>query len=336
MNEIRCDTVPIPGGQRYAESVFPYALELRSPSSIDQVVRWASDQRQHLLGLATQHGAVLLRGFPIGSAGAFDALIDALGVENFPYKKSLSNAVRINYSDRVFSANEAPPDVRIYLHHELAQTPMFPEYIFFYCEIAPRSGGETPICRSDVLYQQLVQIEPEFVQDLEEYGLQYTNVMPSADDLNSGMGRSWQSTLGVDSREAAEARLQELGYAWQWMDDGSLRASTPPLPAVREVSPGRRTLFNQLIAAYSGWADDRNDPSKAIRLGDGRPLAPRAARRMIELADTLTFDLRWRPSDVVLMDNTVAMHGRRPFEGSRRVLASLGNMRTHGPARVTA
>lgn len=336
MDEIRVEEVTLPRTQRYTDSVFPSALELRTPASISRVVEWVADQRERLLGMTRQHGAVLLRGFPVQVASDFDALINSLCVENFPYKQSLSNAVRVNYTERVFSANEAPPTVRIYLHHELAQTPMFPEFIFFFCEIAPEKGGETPICRSDVLYERLAQSEPQFVQDLEAYGLQYTNVMPSADDLNSGMGRSWQSTLGVASREQAERRLEDLGYSWQWLDDGALRASTPPLPAVREVSPGRKTLFNQLIAAYSGWSDDRNDPSKAIRLGNGQPLDPRAVQCMIDLADALTFDVRWQPTDVVLMDNTLAMHGRRPFEGSRRVLASLANMRTHGPVRVPA
>ena len=44
---------------------------------------------------------------------------------------------------------------------------------------------------------------------------------------------------------------------------------------------------------------------------------------VIRLADELTFDIPWQTGDVALVDNLVAMHGRRPFEGSRRVLASL-------------
>lgn len=44
---------------------------------------------------------------------------------------------------------------------------------------------------------------------------------------------------------------------------------------------------------------------------------------VIRLADQLTFDIPWQTGDVVLVDNFVTMHGRRPFEGQRRVLASL-------------
>ena len=42
-----------------------------------------------------------------------------------------------------------------------------------------------------------------------------------------------------------------------------------------------------------------------------------------EVAEKLTVNLQWQRGDVALVDNFVAMHGRRSFEGSRKVLASL-------------
>ena len=153
--------------------------------------------------------------------------------------------------------------------------------------------------------------------------------MPAEDDAHSGMGRSWQSTLRVARKADAEMHLARLGYSWNWLEDDCLRATTPTLPAVRELTDGRTTLFNQLIAAYSGWSDKRNDPSSAIRLGNDQPLESQAVAHMIELAEEITFDLNWSSGDAVLIDNTVVMHGRRPFVGKRKVLASLGNMETH-------
>ena len=199
----------------------------------------------------------------------------------------------------------------------------------FFCEIAPQLGGETPLCRSDVLFERLAERCPEFVAKCEQSGLKYTNVMPGADDPNSGMGRSWQSTLGVDTKEAAEARLNELGYSFEWMADGCLRATTPALPAVMEVNLGQKTFFNQLIAAYCGWKDTRNDPSDAIRHGDGTKLDADAVNVAVELAEELAYDHKWEVGDIVLLDNTVAMHARRPFSGTRKVLASLAEMQTH-------
>ncbi len=325
----RASLASLPGQQVHGDSVFPLVYQCETPDApLAKAVAWVRERRDQLLREAHQHGGVLFRGFPTQSAEDFDAFISALDVPNFPYRKSLSNAVRVNRTERVFSANEAPPDVQIFFHHEMAQTPIFPGRIAFFCEVAAAEGGATPICRSDVLYERLQAELPQFIRDCEQKGLRYTNVMPDANDPKSGMGRSWKSTLEVDGREGAEARLRELGYSWEWLPDGCLKATTPPLPAVMEVGPGRRTFFNQLIAAYCGWKDTRNDPSAAIRHGDGSRLDAHAVARAIEIADELAFDMQWQAGDAVLLDNTIAMHARKSFRGTRKVLASLMDART--------
>ncbi|MCO8120617.1 TauD/TfdA family dioxygenase [Stieleria sp. TO1_6] len=312
------------------DSLFPYAYGCENPDlSLEEVVQWVSDNRDLFLAQSSRHGAVAFRGFPTPTGEDFDQFIAALNIANFPYAKSLSNAVRVNRTPRVFSANEAPPEVKIYFHHEMAQTPLYPKYILFFCEIAPLSGGATPLCRSDILFTQLSERCPEFAAKCEQTGLRYTNVMPGVDDPKSGMGRSWQSTLGVESKTAAEKRLSDLGYTFQWLADDCLKATTPQLPAVMEVSPGQKTFFNQLIAAYCGWKDPRNDPSDAIRHGDGSKLDAEAVNVAVELAEELAYDHQWQAGDIVLLDNTVAMHARRPFQGTRKVLASLAEMQTH-------
>lgn len=268
-------------------------------------------------------GALLFRGFDVPDPQAFDAAVSGYGEAGFTYEDSLSNAVRTNVTPRVFTANEAPPTTEIFLHHEMAQTPIYPAKLFFYCEIAPQIGGATPLCRSDWVLGQLTADAPDFVARAQEHGVRYTNVMPGSDDAGSGQGRSWRSTLSAADEAGAEARLAQLGYDWEWRADGSLRATTPVLDAVRTMPDGRRTFFNQLIAAFRGWADSRNDPGRAITFGDGTPITQDDMAPAIRIADELTYDLAWQAGDVALIDNFLVMHGRRPFEGKRRVLASL-------------
>ena len=284
---------------------------------------WVAANRDDIIAKATEHGAILFRGFPLATAEDFDLFVAAFDLPNFPYDQSLSNAVRVNRTPRVFTANEAPPTVTIFLHHEMAQTPVYPSRLFFFCEQPAAAGGATPLCRSDVLWDRILARHPDFSRDCAAKGLRYSNVMPPAADASSGIGRSWQSTLRAQSREQAEERLTALGYSWQWLDGDCLRATTPVLPAVRDLPDDRRAFFNQLIAAYHGWKDTRNDPSKAITFGDGTPLDAESVADVARLAEELTFDLRWERGDVALVDNFVTMHGRRTFEGTRKVLASL-------------
>jgi hypothetical protein len=320
---VRVRPFALPGQQSHGSTVFPLAYRCDECLHCDDAVGWVLVNRRYLVGQAATHGAVLFRGFPLATAEDFDAFVAAFGLPNFPYYESLSNAVRVNRTPRVFTANEAPPTVAIYLHHEMAQTPVYPSRLFFFCEQPAETGGATPICRSDVLWERLSRRCPAFARDCEAKGLRYSHVMPAADDAKSGMGRGWQSTLRATTREEAETRLCGLGYSWEWLPDGGLRATTPTLPAVRDLGGGRKAFFNQLIAASQGWKDARNDPSKAVTFGDGTPLDRDAALVAAELGEELAFDIPWEQGDVALVDNFVAMHGRRTFTGTRKVLASL-------------
>ena len=312
----------LPGQHEYNGAPFPLALEVAA-DSLETTREWITENAVSLGTQAAAHGAVLLRGLPLATPEDFDAAVTAFGFPNFSYADSLSNAYRLNFTERVFSANEAPPEVTIFLHHEMAQTPIYPSKLFFFCQSAPETGGATPICRSDILWERLTTERPSFASDCKNKGLKYSNVMPAEADTQSGMGRSWQSTFSADTRESAEARMTDLGYTWKWQSNGDLRATTPVLPAVRDLGDGRHSFFNQLIAAYHGWKDTRNDPAKAINFGDNTLLDPEDVATAGALADNCTFDLPWQPGDLALVDNYTAMHGRRTFTGPRKILASL-------------
>jgi alpha-ketoglutarate-dependent taurine dioxygenase len=323
-SEVTVSSTALPGQQAHRGGAFPLVLECRTPAADLAAARgWLAAHKDELIGKAAAHGAVLFRGFPLATAEDFDAFVAAFGLPNFPYYESLSNAVRVNKTPRVFTANEAPPPVTIFLHHEMAQTPVYPSKLFFFCEQPAQAGGATPVCRSDVLWERLKEGHPAFAADCEAKGLRYSHVMPAENDAASGMGRSWQGTLRATTPGQAEARLRGLNYSWEWLPGGGLRVTTPTLPAVRKLHDGRTSFFNQLIAAYHGWKDTRNDPSRAVTFGDGSPLDPDGAKAAAELGEELAFDVPWRKGDVALVDNFVAMHGRRTFTGTRKVLASL-------------
>ena len=324
VNDLQVETFALKGQKEHDGQVFPLAYRYDSAkATLEEATKWTAEHATEINSQAAKHGAVLLRGFPLASAEDFDAMVEAFDLPGFSYDDSLSNAYRINFTPRVFSANEAPPEATISLHHEMAQTPLYPSKLFFFCQVAPETGGATPICRSDVLWDRLVEKRPAFASNCKEKGLRYSNVMPAKADNASSMGRSWQSTFSADTREEAEARMNSLNYIWEWLPNGELRATTPVLPAVRDLGNGRHSFFNQLIAAFSGWKDARNDPSKAITFGDGSAIDPSDVQEASTLADELTFDVPWQAGDLVLVDNYVAMHGRRSFTGTRKVMASL-------------
>jgi hypothetical protein len=322
MDEFSAQIISLATQQRYSDSVFPLMYE-GQPSDVTSVLHWIVKNKVKIEDELKIHGAILFRDMGVNDDQSFDCFIRAFDWPSFTYEESLSNAVRRNRTELVFTANEAPPDVSIFLHHEMAQTPIYPSKLFFYCELASQSGGYTPICRSDVLLEHLKREIPNFVHACEDKGVRYSQTMPSDNDLESGQGRSWGSTLSANSPDEAETKLRKLKYEWQWRGDGSLSVITPRLPAIRILDDGRKVFFNQLIAAFRGWQDARNVGEKSICYGDNSPISNEDMEVVIRLSDLLTFDVPWQNGDIVLVDNFMTMHGRRPFEGQRRVLASL-------------
>jgi alpha-ketoglutarate-dependent taurine dioxygenase len=306
---------------------FPSIIENDgSIETLTQAQSWISQNQASLKkGLACT-GALLFRGFPVSDAVSYDAFFSAFGYNNFTYKESLSNAVRINYTDLVFSANEAPKEVEIYLHNEMAQTPVFPNIISLFCEKAADIGGATILCRSDIVYQKIAAAEPQLTEKLATLGVKYTSRIPAADNPDSAQGRGWQSTLSVENRDQAEQKLLSLGYRWQWHADGSLLAQTKALPAIKPIDNDRQVFFNQIIAAYEGWEGVKADPSVGLCFGDDSPIPKSFLDSICALAAETAYDLMWQDGDVAIVDNHLSMHGRRPYGGDRvrRVLVTLG------------
>lgn len=267
-------------------------------------------------------GAVLLRGFPIHTAHDFNEVVVAFGYEELPYVGGA--APRTNVLGRVFTSNESPPDQPIPFHHEMAQVPEYPAKLFFYCEVEPAIGGETPIVPSHLIYKRMAEKFPDFVKKLEETGLLYIRILGEDDDPSSPIGRGWHSTFLTKDKDEAEKRAARVGTKLEWLEDGGVKTIMGPISAIKvDLSRGRKIWFNSMVAAFTGWKDSRNDPEKAVTFGDGTPLPTDVILACLRILDEEAVAIPWRKGDVLLLDNLAVLHSRRSFEPPRRVLASL-------------
>jgi hypothetical protein len=57
--------------------------------------------------------------------------------------------------------------------------------------------------------------------------------------------------------------------------------------------------------------------------GDGGELDVDDLRTVREACRVEAIDVRWRTHDVLLLDNLLVLHGRRPFQGTRQVLVAM-------------
>ena len=308
----------------------PFLQEVENDSGLNNLKStqdWLKENKIFIELKLEEHGAIIFKDLPVKTAEDFDQFVSTFNYDTFTYEESLSNAVRINKTDKVFTANEAPREVEIFLHHEMAQTPTYPKNIFFFCKSASETGGETPLCRSDQLYEALLKADKALVESFEKFGVIYNSIMSSGDELISGQGRSWQKTLGVSSKNDAEEKLSKLGYSWNWIEDDNLSVTTKTLQATKELGNGQKSFFNQVIAASLGWKKNSENQIVPVRFGNGEEIKESYIELISELAQSLTLLRSWQDHDILLIDNYRVMHGRKPFAGNknREVLVSLTN-----------
>ena len=286
---------------------------------------WLIENKKSIELKLDEQGAILFKDLPIMTAEDFDQFVSTFNYDTFTYEESLSNAVRINKTNKVFTANEAPKEVEIFLHHEMAQTPTYPQKIFFFCRSAANKGGETPLCRSDDLYEALLREDKNLIDRFEDLGVIYTSIMTSEDEFMSGQGRSWQRTLGVTSRDEAEIKLANLGYSWDWIEENNLSVTTRTFKAIKELAEGKKSFFNQVIAASLGWIKNSKNQVSPVRFGNGDEIEQSHIELITDLAESLTLLRSWQDNDILIIDNYRVMHGRKPFSGqkNREVLVSL-------------
>ena len=284
---------------------------------------WLGDHRQELQALLIKHGVILFRGFPVSSADHFEKMLDQTDFVNMPYVGGAAPRTQVTAS-RIVTANESPASEKIPFHHEMAQVPTPPGYIFFYCDVAPEEGGATSLLHSAEICDRFFQIDAGFASKIERLGVRYRRVMPEVTDRTSAIGRSWKETFQIETRLQAEQVMREAGMSWQWLDDGSLRTETKTLQAIRvDQETGEKVFFNSIVAVFSGWNDSRNRGVNSVVSDDDELMDKEVIDQLITQMDELCVNFKWQPGDVIWVNNHTVMHARQPYKGDRLTLASI-------------
>tara|TARA_R110002072_G_scaffold13418_12_gene56323 strand:- start:91638 stop:92654 length:1017 start_codon:yes stop_codon:yes gene_type:complete len=330
---VSLNTVTIAEQRLIKHKLFPLvvaATDAEAGFSDSELHQWMRNHRVEIHKRLIDHGAVLLRGFPVSTADAFEQLLDQTQYQNMPYIGGAAPRNKVTES-RIVTANEAPASESIPFHHEMAQVPTPPGYIFFFCDVASETGGSTSLLHSGEVCEVFFELNPEFAKTVESEGVCYTRVMPSETDTSSPIGRSWKETFNASSRNDAELAMKDAAMAWEWLEDNSLRTTTQILPGIRyDEETDQRVFFNSISAVYNGWDDARNEGKKAVTTGTGKPMDAEVLDALTAKMSELAVNFRWQPGDVLLINNHTVLHARQPYTGERRILAAIAFKETAG------
>src|SRR5690606_14832416 len=240
---------------------------------------------------------------------------------------------------RVFEATAAPADFRLRLHQEMAYLPHYPNFLCFYCHVAPPEGGETII---GDMRDFLPRVDPVFLARIRDKGVFYIRnfrdpARSTGSPLLDSVHRTWQEAFYTDSKAHVEAECARMGLGCEWLANGSVSVTYRARGFIDHPQTGQEIWFNQIAtqsvtlenfgpARYPLMRDFYSDdypPPFDTRYGDRSKIDLEDVNGLYPIYDDMVVAIPYRQGDVLLIDNYQTAHGRNPYSGTRDVRVML-------------
>ena len=291
------------------------------------LLEWAGANREWIESRLRESGALLFRGFDGQTVARFEDFGRAVCGELLEYRERSSprHSVRGN----IYTSTDYPAEHDIFLHNENSYQYRWPMKLLFYCDQPSPAGGETPVadCR-----KVFARIDPAVTARFRELGWMYVR------NFGDGFGLPWQSVFRTEDRAAVEEHCRSVGILPEWKEGDRLRTRAVRPAVSRHPLTGETVWFNHATFFHVTTLEEgvrralladfpAEDLPTNTFYGDGSPIEPEVLEHLREAYRQETVALPWQQGDIMLVDNMLAAHGRRPYAGPRRILVAMGEPR---------
>lgn len=251
-----------------------------------------------------ESGVLLLRGFE-PSLESYSDLVQRCST------RTTLDPARVFHgpvAQKVDAGNDAVP-----LHQENATTPFVPHLVWLFCQRAARSGSQTTVCDGYELWDGLSEVAREAFRGRD---------LMFAREVSEARWRPFVFHLLEGRKPAEDVGLDDLlgllddpeSTRLEQRDNGAIyyEFCTPA------VHP---TRFGERLAFCNGMLTDAvyYEPPR-ITFADGAEIPEALVAEVRAVSDRLTGEIAWQHGDVLLLDNTRVMHGRRAITDPERTL----------------
>ena len=285
--------------------------------------QWATNNRDFIQQRLQRHGGILFRGFNLSAVDEFEVLLRTLAGDLLEY--SYRSTPRTQVSGRIYTSTEYPAHQTIPLHNEMSYTRNWPMTLGFFCVEAAPEGGETPIADSRKVFNS---IDPEIREQFARKRVMYVRNYGDALDL------SWQNVFQTNDRAEVEAYCRSADIEFEWKSGNELSTRQVCQAIATHPVTGEPVWFNQAHLFHVSSLDPEirasllssagGEPPRNACYGDGSPIEDAALEEVRAAYAKEMVVFPWQKHDVLLLDNMLAAHGRKPYRGARKIVVGMG------------
>jgi len=186
------------------------------------------------------------------------------------------------------------------MHGELYYTDRRPVMLWFFCERPAAQDGETTVCDGAQIYDALSKDSKDL---LAKHKVKY---------IRRYQDGEWQLIYQTEDLNEALKFCSGNGITAH-VEDGRVLTTEYLSPGVIKSRWGdHRVYINNILPVV--WQEEQLKRNNSIvRLEDGSKIPKHLIDDVVAAQKRLIIPLPWKHGDFAAIDNTRAMHGRRPF-----------------------
>ena len=298
-------------------------LLIEPMTSNTDLIGWARANLGKIKAWLKIHGGILFRGFNLSTTEDFESLIVAVSGNLLDY--SYRSTPRTRVSGKIYTSTEYPAQQSIPLHNENSYARDWPMKIWFFSLRCATTGGETPIADSRRVYQR---IPPRIRELFAQKGVMYVR------NYGSGLDLSWEEVFQTTSKSEVESYCRSFGLDFEWLPEDGLRTRQVCQAVARHPHTREMVWFNQAQLFHISRLKPEireamltifkeEDLPRNILYGDGTQIDPDDLDQICAVYDQEEIAFPWHQGDVLMLDNMLAAHSRKPFSGERKVVVGM-------------
>jgi alpha-ketoglutarate-dependent taurine dioxygenase len=191
------------------------------------------------------------------------------------------------------------------LHGEMYYLGNRPLLLWFYCVVPPAEDGETTICDGSLIFESL---RPETRDLLTSRRLRYSRRYPDGE---------WQKIYGSDDFAEVQDFCRANGLQVRLdRDTGELHTEYMYPAVITSQWGGHRVYINNMLPVL--WQESLGRDASIVRFEDGSQIPGEVVEEITAVQQRLVIPVRWQSQDLLMVDNTRFLHGRRAFKDPNR------------------